>query len=656
MATGNDAFGFKIAGDYAFVTELSNGVEVVDISDPSLPSIVAHWPCRYRTNDIAISGNYAFVAEWDSGMSVLDISDPVNPTYLGAYRTPGGSAVCIDLDGDHAFTGSYYYPDDFRVIEVFQRHYDLARDEAYSTQLAPGTEIESVRLLSTQTDSIRWEVCADGTNWEDILPGRAWTTLAYPGHQLRWRAGLTYQSVTVDPVCSEVTIDWDETELAHVLDGYVDANSMPIATWGALTLYADWDGEYLYVATQAAGGLPWDRFVFIGTDLSTPEAAPWFKTGTVADKTLFLGNEQSNNWCGWFDSGENPLSTDVNCTAGVYLEGLVRLETYFGSPLPTEIYVVVGGYETADGGALVLTVPEGNGDGNIDDVEYVEFPLPDHKIDGEPDPNSTEIGSGGGFAFAPGETLHLYADWDGEYLYVATEAVGHTVAKDHFIMLGFSLDDPVAAPWSKTGTVAERYLYLGNEETSNWCGWFDQGDTVVTDWVECASGAYLEGLIKLDQYYGAPPGAVHLAMGVYESADGGALVRQVPDGNADENLDADEYAYYVMDVAGITEPGEIIDVIEIISKPAVMPARPNPFSGTTQLGFALPRPQPVSLEIYDLLGRKVVTLAEGTRGPGRYWLNWDGIDQGGRQIAPGIYLLEFETAGLRQTHKIVVIR
>lgn len=32
--------------------------------------------------------------------------------------------------------------------------------------------------------------------------------------------------------------------------------------------------------------------------------------------------------------------------------------------------------------------------------------------------------------------LHLYADWDGQYLYVATEGVGSTCGWDHFVTLG----------------------------------------------------------------------------------------------------------------------------------------------------------------------------------------------------------------------------
>ena len=44
---GNDMWGVKVAGDYAFVHDTHNGMFVVDISDPAEPSFVAHRQLEY---------------------------------------------------------------------------------------------------------------------------------------------------------------------------------------------------------------------------------------------------------------------------------------------------------------------------------------------------------------------------------------------------------------------------------------------------------------------------------------------------------------------------------------------------------------------------------------------------------------------------------
>ena len=51
---------------------------------------------------------------------------------------------------------------------------------------------------------------------------------------------------------------------------------------------------------------------------------------------------------------------------------------------------------------------------------------------------------------------------------------------------------------------------------------------------------------------------------------------------------------------------------------------PNPFNPTTTIPFDLPASSEVTLIIYDLLGREVVTLVSGTLPPGRYRSTWEG--------------------------------
>ena len=72
-------------------------------------------------------------------------------------------------------------------------------------------------------------------------------------------------------------------------------------------------------------------------------------------------------------------------------------------------------------------------------------------------------------------------------------------------------------------------------------------------------------------------------------------------------------------------------------------ARPNPASGATDIFFAVPRAQDVSLKIYDVKGRLVATPAEGAFGAGEHRVSWDCRDNRGGAVAPGIYVAILKT-------------
>jgi predicted outer membrane repeat protein len=83
---------------------------------------------------------------------------------------------------------------------------------------------------------------------------------------------------------------------------------------------------------------------------------------------------------------------------------------------------------------------------------------------------------------------------------------------------------------------------------------------------------------------------------------------------------------------------------------------PNPFNPETVIGFALPDAGNVRLEIFDLLGRKVVTLLEGPMNPGAHQVRWDGFNQQGSPVASGIYLYRLQVGAQQIQKKMVLLR
>ena len=82
---------------------------------------------------------------------------------------------------------------------------------------------------------------------------------------------------------------------------------------------------------------------------------------------------------------------------------------------------------------------------------------------------------------------------------------------------------------------------------------------------------------------------------------------------------------------------------------------PNPFIASTSIAFRLAQAEPVSLEVYDFSGRLVRSLVRGWLEPGERRLTWDGRDNEGRRMAPGVYFARLQTrSGMQQARLVKV--
>jgi hypothetical protein len=84
----------------------------------------------------------------------------------------------------------------------------------------------------------------------------------------------------------------------------------------------------------------------------------------------------------------------------------------------------------------------------------------------------------------------------------------------------------------------------------------------------------------------------------------------------------------------------------------LMPAMPNPFGRSTTFAFTLAQAGRADLEVYSVDGRRVRTITSGVRDAGEYRLEWNGTDDAGRSIAPGVYYARLVTAQGRFTRVV----
>ncbi len=78
---------------------------------------------------------------------------------------------------------------------------------------------------------------------------------------------------------------------------------------------------------------------------------------------------------------------------------------------------------------------------------------------------------------------------------------------------------------------------------------------------------------------------------------------------------------------------------------------PNPFTGTTTIQYALDQPGQVRLEVFDVEGRRVASLADGTQPAGQHRVAFDGS-----QLPSGTYLYRLVSPNGIQSRKMTVLR
>jgi len=83
---------------------------------------------------------------------------------------------------------------------------------------------------------------------------------------------------------------------------------------------------------------------------------------------------------------------------------------------------------------------------------------------------------------------------------------------------------------------------------------------------------------------------------------------------------------------------------------------PNPFNASTTLHYDLPKMDHVRITIYDILGRTVIELVDEEQNYGYKKINWDGRDQNGILVTPGVYFYQAEMGTLTETKKMILLK
>jgi hypothetical protein len=116
----NDALGVALSGGYAFVPDNGVQLHVVDVSDPLNPHAVGEYWSQGLSGGVAVSGTLVYVTGFLWGVEIVDVSLPTTPTARSSYYPQfGGSPLAVDVAGPYAYVTSVAgVTDTLEVVDV----------------------------------------------------------------------------------------------------------------------------------------------------------------------------------------------------------------------------------------------------------------------------------------------------------------------------------------------------------------------------------------------------------------------------------------------------------------------------------------------------------------------------------------------------------
>ena len=87
---------------------------------------------------------------------------------------------------------------------------------------------------------------------------------------------------------------------------------------------------------------------------------------------------------------------------------------------------------------------------------------------------------------------------------------------------------------------------------------------------------------------------------------------------------------------------------------------PNPFNAATTFKYTIPQKSHIRIDIWNVLGQHVITLADAPMSAGKYSINWTGVNYLGEKVSSGIYFVVFnaksKTSEYVTTRKLLLIQ
>jgi len=106
-----------------------------------------------------------------------------------------------------------------------------------------------------------------------------------------------------------------------------------------------------------------------------------------------------------------------------------------------------------------------------------------------------------------------------------------------------------------------------------------------------------------------------------------------------------------VNIGGESDWSPVVTFTTEVRETKIFPNYPNPFNSSTTLKYQLSEQQPVTIELYDIGGRRVAKLVDGEQSAGVYFVPFNASS-----VASGTYLLRFISGEVTDIQKLTVIK
>jgi hypothetical protein len=581
---GNGALGVAVSGDHAFVARAELGLEVIDISDPTNPAVAGICDTPSWAYGITVAGDHAFVADGGSGLQVIDISDPSNPVLAGSCDTPV-NAYGVSVSGNHAFVADT--ESGLQVIDISDPSNPVLAGSYNTPNVALGVAIAGEHAFVADYD------------------GGLKVIQVYQ-HEV----GIS------DGVGQSLAVDGASDAIARIRLTSLESES---PTWDLSA-----DGGANWIAFTPDG--LWTRIAAPGDDLLWRTTHTWSPgvNPTVSELTIEWLNE-----CG-------PISSisDVPGDQG----GWVRLNfTRSGYDFVEELDLPVTGYQVYR---------------RVDDQRSTMRILEEGRI-----PSGRELAGTMLASFEP-EMIRSLDDRDyllggdsgrGEFPPGTWEIVANVFAAQQE---SYTVAVPTLADSTAQGGIAWSVHFVSTHTTTPSIWFASAPDSGYS--VDNLAPAVPTGLLYSESdvlEWDAAPEPDFAYYVVYGSENPGHDPMATLLGySVDPNYDVSAWSFVYYHVTNADEAGNESEAASIQRPVSSAPVedrvpeqfafnapQPSLFRSQTLLGFNLPRAETIELMVCDITGRQVRRLASGMYGAGYHRLTWDGVNDHGQQVDPGVY-------------------
>jgi hypothetical protein len=604
-----------VVGTVAYVADGDSGLKVINVSNLSLPTLITTVPTAGFVYEVTVSGSLAFVSMGGLGVQIIDVSNPASAHVVGAFTEPGHPIRDVVISGSLA----YMLADGIDVVDVSNPSVPilLSRYGDYPNLIDPTGAAVCGSLLYA-TDPSNTAVQTFETVQQRFDSTRV-TGQSRAVNRGQWLDMAKISSTNVDSVAWELT-----------LDGGVNWASMfQLSYWTQFSLSRDlrWRAT-VYPVPPSATATPPEASSF---------TVSWNHSFARIDSIWDVRNDQGGKLRLRFERSYYDLHFDYD---------------------PIE---QVTGYEIYH---------------RIDDAAFAEQILAGSS---RPDPASL----GPGLAPIGASSLRRWGDrtfvrGGGEEALVdfppgLWEAMTWMPAlgiQEYYALMPTTVDSAASGSgWSVffvAGLTASPYLWYASPPESGqavdnlapnvptgFAASYQPGSGSALNWNAATDADFRYFKIYRGTVPGFTPGPGSL---LHSTIETNWLDGSFPGGTVYYKLTAVDFAGNESAPASAIVVAGVDDAVMPASF-ALHPPAPNPFHGALAIAFDVPAAGGrVEIGIFDVSGRRVRSLVDGSKPGGKWQATWDGRDGLGRTLLPGVYLCRMRAGKFSKVVKVSLSR